>query len=99
MEKIFDHLQHLTEEVKEYVNVRIDLAKLNLAEKASKIAADTAAIFISAMIFLFFLFFASTGIALLLSSIIGKPYSGFLIVAGLYLVLGLVIWFAREKLI
>ena len=99
MEKIFDHLQHLTEEMKEYVNVRIDLVKLNLAEKASSIAADTMAIFISAMIFLFFLFFASTGLALFLSGIIGKSYSGFLIVAGLYLILGLVIWFARGKLI
>ena len=99
MEKIFSQLQHLAEEVKEYVNVRISLVKLNVAETASGIIANTAATIISAIIFLFFLFFASTGLALFLSSVIGNSYAGFLIVAGVYLVIGLIIWFRREKLI
>ncbi len=99
MDNIFAQLQHLVDEVKSYVNVRIDLVKVNLAETASKIIADTAATIISGLIFLFFLFFASTGLALFLSSVIGNAYSGFLIVAGIYLILGLVIWFSREKLI
>jgi len=99
MENIFVQLQHLAEEAKEYVNVKIDLIKLNLAEKTSSIVADTAATLISAIIFLFFLFFASTGLALFLSSVIGKSYAGFLIVAGIYLIAGLVIWYSRAKLI
>ena len=54
---------------------------------------------ISVVIFLFFLFFASTGLALFLSATIGKSYSGFLIVAVLYLILGLIVWYGRAKLI
>lgn len=99
MENIFSQVQHLAEEVKEYVNVRIDLIKLNVAEKASSLVANTMATIISAIIFIFFLFFASTALALFLSAVIGKPFSGFLIVAGIYLVLGIVIWYARGKLI
>ena len=99
MENIFAQLQHLAEEVKEYVNVRIDLVKLNVAEKASAMVADTAATVITAIIFLFFLFFASTGLALFLSAVIGKSYAGFLIVAGIYLIVGLIIWYARGRLI
>ena len=99
MEKIFTQLQHLAEEVKEYVNVRISIVKLNVAETTSSILANATAAIIAAVIFLFFLFFASTGLALLLSSVIGNSYAGFLIVAGVYLVLGLIIWYTRGKLI
>jgi hypothetical protein len=61
--------------------------------------ANTMATILSAVVFLFFLFFASMGLAFILSSWIGNMYSGFLIVAGIYLILGLVIWYSREKLI
>ena len=97
MENIFSQVQHLAEEIKAYVNVRIDLVKLTVAETASKMIADTAATIIAALIFLFFLFFASVGLALFLSSVIGNSYSGFLIVAGLYLILAFLIWILREK--
>jgi hypothetical protein len=99
MENIFSQLQQLTEEVKEYVNVRISLVKLNVAETTSNIIANATAAIIAALIFLFFLFFASTGLALFLSAVIGNSYAGFLIVAGIYLVLGVVIWYTRGKLI
>ena len=99
MEKIFTQLQHLAEEVKEYVNVRISIVKLNVAETTSSILANATATIIVAVIFIFFLFFASTGLALFLSSVIGNSYAGFLIVAGVYLLLGLIIWYTRGKLI
>jgi len=97
MENILSQVQHLAEELKAYVNVRIDLVKLTVAETASKMIADTAATIISGVVFLFFLFFASVGLALFLSSVIGSSYAGFLLVAGLYLILGFLIWFLREK--
>jgi len=97
MENIFSQVQHLAEELKTYVNVRIDIVKLTVAETASKMVADTAATIISGVVFLFFLFFASVGLALFLSSVIGNSYSGFLLVAALYLILGFLIWFLREK--
>jgi hypothetical protein len=34
-----------------------------------------------------------------LSDWIGKPYSGFLIVAGFYLILGIIVWITRGKFI
>jgi hypothetical protein len=99
MENIVSQLQHLADEVKAYVNVRIDLFKLNVAESASTIIADTMTKIVSGIIFLFFILFASVGLALFLSSVIGNGYSGFLIVAGIYLLAGLVIWWGRKKFI
>jgi len=99
MDNIFTKLQHLAEEAKQYVNVKIDLVKLDVAEKVSGIIADSAAAIVSAIIFLFFLLFASIGLALFLSSIIGKPYAGFLIVGSAYLIIGLIIWYKRRSLI
>ena len=99
MENILSQVQRLAEEVKDYVNVRLDLIKLNIAETSSKVIANITATLISALIFLFFLFFASTGLALFLSAVIGNSYAGFLIVAGLYLIVGFIIWYARGRLI
>jgi hypothetical protein len=99
MENIVSQLQHLADEVKSYVNVRIDLLKLNVAETASSIIANTMAKVISGIIFLFFLLFGSIALSLFLSSVIGNSYSGFLIVSGIYLALGLLIWYTRKKFI
>jgi hypothetical protein len=99
MENIISQLQHLADEVKSYVNVRIDLLKLNVAETASSIIANTMAKVISGIIFLFFLLFGSIALSLFLSSVIGNSYSGFLIVSGIYLALGLLIWYTRKKFI
>jgi|SRR3954470_19126140 hypothetical protein len=99
MENIISQLQHLADEVKSYVNVRIDLLKLNVAETASSIIATTMAKVISGIIFLFFLLFGSIALSLFLSSVIGNSYSGFLIVSGIYLALGLLIWYTRKRFI
>jgi hypothetical protein len=99
MENIVSQLQHLADEVKSYVNVRIDLLKLNVAETASSIIANTMAKVISGIIFLFFLLFGSIALSLFLSSVIGNSYSGFLIVSGIYLALGLLIWYTRKRFI
>lgn len=99
MEKTFAKVEELADTVKEYVNNRIESAKLTAAEKSSAVVSVLIAGLIIAAIFTFFIVFAGVALALVLGEWIGTTWAGFLIVAGIYLLLGIIIWAARDKLI
>ena len=97
MDKTFDKVEELASHVKEYVNNRITATKLAVADKSSKIAAKLIAIVIVALIFFLFMIFASTALAYALGKLTGKPYWGFLIVAGIYFLLVVIIWKTKDR--
>lgn len=99
MEKTFAKVEELVGNVKEYVNTRIESVKFNAAEKSSIVIANVVAGLVAAVVFIFFLGFASIALAFWLSNLIGSPWSGFLIVSGFYLLTGIIIWFGRGKFI
>jgi hypothetical protein len=99
MENLFSKAEDLAANLKEYVNTRIDSLKLNAAEKSSIIVANAVARLIVAILILFFLMLGSVALSLVLGIWIGKTWAGFLIVGGFYLLLSLIVWTARGKLI
>jgi len=99
MEKAFAKAEALADTIKEYVNTRIDSVKLNAAEKSSNVIANLMAGVIVAVVFLFFIGFASVALSFGLGEWIGKTWAGFLIVACLYLLIGIVVWAARGRII
>lgn len=92
-------MEELANQTKEYINLRVDMLKLKTAEKSSGIIAAFIAITVVAMIFLVFLLFISIALAYQLSAWLNWLPGGFLIVGGIYLVAGIIIWVGREKLI
>jgi len=96
---IFSSFKGLIEQAKEYVNTTISIAKLEVARKASLIISNLIALLSSSVLFVLFVLFGSIAGALALSSWIGKSYAGFLIVAGFYMLIGIITWSNREKLI
>src|SRR5687768_3180151 len=99
MKGILSKIEELVGHVNDYINTQIDLAKLTAAEKISSVLAGIIAGAIAAMVFVFFLVFGSLATAYALSAWIGIGYAGFLIVAGFYLLLGIIVWLSRERLI
>ncbi|THU40853.1 phage holin family protein [Niastella caeni] len=99
MNDTFEKLEGLTDHVKEYINTRVELAKLHLAEKTSLIISNLIAVTVVVLLFLFVIVFGSIAGAWALSDLIGKPYSGFLIVAGFYFILGIIVWVTRSRFI
>jgi hypothetical protein len=99
MSEVFTSIEELAEDARDYINTRIEVIKLNTAEKASLVVAKLVAGIAVAVVFIFFLFFAGMAAAYALSLWTGEAWSGFLIVAGLYMLLGLIVWSAKEKLI
>jgi len=87
------------EHLKEYFNNRVSSAKLNAAEKSSAIIANFISKAITFLVFVFFIVFASIALSLKLGKMIGELYSGFLIVASIYLLLGILTWFLRERIL
>jgi len=92
IENLFDH-------ARDYINIRVDEAKLSIAEKASGIAALVIATTVVNVIFLLALIFAGAAGAVALGQWLDNYWLGFLLVAGLYLLAGLFVWAARDRLI
>ena len=99
MEETFVKAEELAEHVKEYINNRMDAAKLNTAEKSSKLLATVIASVVVAMFFITFLFFASTALAFVFSRLTGALSWGFLIVGGIYLLLGVLVWLLKDRIL
>jgi len=99
MEKVFSKIEELTDTIKEYADTRIESAKLDVGEKLSSILANLLAGILITTVFLFAVIFAGIALALVLGAWVGKTWVGFLIVSGLYLLIGTLTWVAREKII
>ncbi len=91
--------ENLIDHTKEYLNIRIDKAKLTVAEKTSDLVARLIAGAVVTLVFTFCLLFASVAAAYGLGIWLGKVWLGFLVVAGAYFFLGWIGWAARESLI
>lgn len=99
MERIFAKTEELVDDVKEYVDVKVETAKLAIAEKTSLVVANAAAGVAVLVAFIFFTILLVTGLSLLIGQWIGKPWAGFLIMSAVCLIKAIVIWSLRKRII
>lgn len=99
MSETLKKVEELTDHVKDYITTKVEITKLRLAEKTSLTIGNIIAALVVAVLFLFVILFGSIAGAWALSDYIGKNYAGFLIVAGFYLLVAIIVWLARGKLI
>ncbi len=96
--KISDNFSEITENIKEYVNLKIDILKLTLTEKFARLASFIVIMLIFFIIFLFFSLFVSLAFIFWFRDHAGPAYIGALIVAAFYLILGGLIYLLRNTL-
>jgi hypothetical protein len=99
MSELFTHIEELAGSARNYLHTRIEVVKLNTAAKVSSVTSNIVARIVVAVVFIFFLFFGGMAAAFALGEWLGRTYWGFLAVAGFYLIAGIVVWLAREKMI
>ncbi|RXK62643.1 hypothetical protein ESA94_06500 [Lacibacter luteus] len=99
MQETFAKAEELAGHVREYIHNRLDVAKLDTAEKTSKVAAFIIAVVTVAVFIFSFIFFASVALAFVFSRTTGSLAGGFLIVAGIYLLIGIIIWLLKDRII
>ena len=95
----FKKVEDLVDHVKEYVHVRVDEARLGLAERASGAIATLIAVGILAGILMIAFIFVFIAGALLVSYVLNDFILGFVLVAVFLVIVGLCIWWARQRLI
>ena len=98
MSEEFNKFESLAEQLKAYVNTRVSQVKLSLAEKVSNLAATMIAMLLSALVFFLFLTLLCVAGALLIGQWLGSLWLGFLIVSGFVLLIGLLLWLAKDRL-
>ena len=99
MEDTFAKVEDLAAHVKEYINNRLESVKLSVAEKSSRLLSILIAITIALLVLIMFIIFASIALAYAFAKLTGEFYWGFLIVAGIYLLAGILVWTLKEKII
>lgn len=99
MSEDFNKIESLLGQAKEYVNTRIAQLKLAVAEKLSKTIATVVAGLIAALVFFLFIVFTGIAAAIALGQWTGKMWLGFLIIAVVYLLLTIIVWKAKNRLL
>ena len=92
-------VEELIVQLRKYIDSEINLARLKVAAKTSRLFSNFLAVLFFISVFLFFLLFFSFAIAWLIGEWTGKIWIGFLVVSAFYLALGFIGWFSREKLL
>jgi ABC-type uncharacterized transport system fused permease/ATPase subunit len=99
MEDTFAKADELAKNVKEYVDTRLSLLKLEVAEKSSSIISSIISKIIVGLVFFISILFLSISLAIFIGTFSGQMYLGFLIVSGIYIFIGMLFWILRDKLI
>ncbi|MDQ6610658.1 MAG: phage holin family protein [Bacteroidota bacterium] len=99
MEDLKTTASHLKDHVSEYVQTTVQLAKAKATKGASNAAAGVAIGITAAVLGLFFLAFLFTALAWWLATLLNSAALGFLCVAGLFLLLLVLIFALRKKVI
>ena len=99
MENQTTSIESLWERVKSYIETRSELLKLKAIDKISSIATGIGSMIIVLMISTIFLSLFNIGLALLLGDLLGKAYYGFFVLAGIYGIIGLVLYTSRDKIL
>jgi hypothetical protein len=92
-------IEELTDSLKSYITTNLELIKYQAIERATVVIADLVSNLLVGMLLLFFVFFLSLWASFYLSALMGDHYSGIAIVAGFYLLVGLILYLVRKKLV
>ena len=87
--------ESLFDNVKEYINVKLELFKLKVVDKISSLISTFITVFLLLIISIIFFTVFNIGIALLIGECLGKPYIGFLILSAFYAIAGLFLFLGR----
>lgn len=97
MEQEPNKFELLFDKAGDYLETRLELWKLKATHKSSDIVSGVVSSLILICIMLLFVIILNIGIALLLGEWLGKPYYGFFILAGFYLIAGLIFSAFKNK--
>lgn len=93
-----DFFSNAKEELKQYLQDRLLLVKMQATDKGSRLISTLVVGMLGALLFFFILLFLSLVAGFVLSALFNNFYVGFGIIAGFYLLLGTVFVFMRKRI-
>lgn len=90
-------IEELFEKAVDFGKTSYDLARLKALDKSSDVASSLVPYSIAFVLLASFMLFVNFGIAFWLGKILGNTYLGFFVIAGFYMVSGLVFHFFFHK--
>lgn len=97
MEDNTTFLESLLERASEYGKTSLELVKLKTLDKTTDIVSSLVPQSVVIILIASFMLFLNLGIALWLGDILGKTFYGFFVVAGFYILVGIVIHLFMHK--
>ena len=98
-ETISDNISELLNDTGKYIEAKTELWKLKAADKTTEVAASLASQLILLCIVFIVLVLLSIALAILVRKRAAQTYHGFFIIAGVYALIGLIIYSSRSKII
>ena len=89
--------QGITDRIKEYAQIRKELAILTAVEKGSRLFANLITDGLVVLFAVLTFSFGSLALGFYLSEVLGNTYAGFLIITGFYLLVALIVYFTKDK--
>jgi hypothetical protein len=99
LEKIKESVEEIQEKVKDVIDSNIAYYKLWLFKVVTKSATVVLKVLLLAFFLVMFLFFSSIALALFLGKLFENNIVGFLAVGTIYLVLMLIVYFLKDKIV
>lgn len=90
-------LESLFDRTTDYLETRTELIKLKAIRKGSEIASGLISKIVLGVLACFFLMMINIALGLWIGAMLEKTYLGFFIMAGVYLIAGLIIYACRDK--
>lgn len=94
-----NNIEKLFSDTKDYLDTRVELAKLQAVEKASELVSSSVVMILLFILFATVFLFGSIALGFYLSEKTGSNSIGFLCVAGIYLFFAIIIYISKESLI
>lgn len=93
------HIEELFEKAEAFGKTSLELYRLKAIEKLADVSSNLVSNIVIILCFALFFMMLNVGLALWIGDLLGTAYLGFLIVAGFYLLLLLVVYALRDSII
>ena len=99
MERTATSIEDLFEKLENYSKTTAELVQLKVISKSADVLSSVTALIAVGMVVALFTLFLNIGVGLYFGKLLGDYYLGFFVVAGLYFLLGLIIYFLKDTYI
>jgi hypothetical protein len=90
-------IEILFEKVEDYTRTTVELAKLNVIDTSADVLSSLISRLTIAIVFAMFLLLLNLGLSFWIGELLGNFYFGFFIMAALYLILSIVLYYHKDQ--